>query len=105
MLEIDDLIDNFPYDDELVNSDTGELYDSTPESSEAGNPEQWQDQAMLTRIMEHLSQYGDTRRAEPSQIPMITWTPAPRMNLPTQQYQMNKGKLSSRFYQGNQWHP
>lgn len=39
VLEIDDLIDNLPYDDELVNSDTGELYDSTPESSEAGSTE------------------------------------------------------------------
>lgn len=60
---------------------------------------------MLSRIMEHLSQYGDTRRAEPSPTPMINWTPAPRMNLPTQQYQMNNGKLSSRFYQDNQWYP
>lgn len=105
VLEIDDLIDDLPYDDELVNSDTGELYDSTPESSEAGSTEQWQDQAMLSRIMEHLSQYGDTRRVEPSLTPMITWTPAPRMNLPTQQYQMDNGKLSSRFYQDNQWYP
>lgn len=55
VLEIDDLIDDLPYDDELVNSDTGELYNSTLESSEAGSTEQWQDQAILSRIMEHLS--------------------------------------------------
>lgn len=34
VLDIDDLVDTFPNDDELVDSDTGGLYDSTPEPEE-----------------------------------------------------------------------
>lgn len=34
VVEIDDFINDFPRDEELVNSDTGEIYDSTPEPEE-----------------------------------------------------------------------
>ncbi|EKG15289.1 hypothetical protein MPH_07515 [Macrophomina phaseolina MS6] len=35
VIETDDIIDSFPLDEELVNSETGELYDLTDSEAEA----------------------------------------------------------------------
>ncbi|EKG15572.1 hypothetical protein MPH_07238 [Macrophomina phaseolina MS6] len=35
VIETDDIIDSFPLDEELVNSETGELYESTTESGDS----------------------------------------------------------------------
>lgn len=44
VLEIDDLVDAFPHEEELVDSDIGDLYDSTPEP-EGEYPDQGQQQS------------------------------------------------------------
>lgn len=124
--EIDDFVEMLSPDENLVNSDTGELYDSTPESSEAEEQDEvdktmqeWfekgtnplredlqeaPEEPTLQRIREHLAQYGSTRWIHENRR-TINWVPNPSLDIPTQQYQYHHGTLWQRAYLRNRWSP
>ncbi|KAF4311420.1 putative retrotransposon gag protein [Botryosphaeria dothidea] len=77
VIETDDIIDSFPLDDELVNSETGELYESTSEtqSDNAPIPSDKLDTLVSLEVLAERYGIGNHLRDEWGNLSQTIWIP------------------------------